>query len=153
MVMTLWLCVNLSGCQIQGMFASQPVVYETVAIAEVPDRSSEFAVEVEDRGWADRVVYYQKGGLAHHSLYLEDPYEGKGSNDGVFETWGKDDAAAATAGPVWFLVNVLFLPVELLKRLPWQEQESRSILAVEGPVYEFGSLPSGDIRDSGYPEN
>ena len=105
--MALCLCVNLSGCQTQCMSASKGVVYETAAVPEVANRSSELAVDVEGRGWAEGVVYYENGGLGHQSLYLVDPYERKGSNDGVFATWGKDDAAAAAAGPALFLVNVL----------------------------------------------
>ena len=149
----LLLVVGLGGCQIQSLSSSQTEVNETVVTGEVSDLSSEMDVEVAGRGWGEQVAYYQNGGLVHSTLYLEDLYEGQGSHDGVFATWGRDDAEAAVVGPFRFLVNVLLLPVELLKRHPWLKQESRSIMAVEGPVYEFGGLPSGKIRDSGDPGN
>ena len=148
--LSVWLLTaGLGGCA--GLVPSKPEVEKNAAALEAAHRSTDAVVEVEDRGWSEQIVYYQNGGIKHHSLYLEDPYENQGGHDGGFATWGKNDAWAMAGGPAQFLVNIVLLPMELVRRPPWQEQQSRSIMADEGPMYEFGSLPSGNIRESGYP--
>lgn len=103
----------------------------------------ETSINVSHRGWQERTAAYENVGLKHPALYLESPYESKGSNDGYFKTWDGDSTISFAASPVIFVGHVIALPVRLVQTPPWKMQVSRSDYPVAEPAHAVRTEPSG----------
>lgn len=108
----------------------------------VVDEPTEPSLSIPHRGWQERTAYYENVDVKHPALYLESPYEKKGSNDGYFKTWDRDSAISLVASPVIFVGNVIVWPVHLVLSPPWKMQTSRSVYPVQQPVSALPAEPS-----------
>jgi len=102
------------------------------------------SVEIEPRGWVEEEAYYVDGAVGHPRLYMRGVFEGRGSDDGRFNTWDWGSAASMVASPVIFGVDVVLTPVVAMVAWPWQTEYSRAgLAAVEEGVYELPAEGSG----------
>jgi hypothetical protein len=131
------------GCNRQNQTA-EPACSDEVATSESVTvcEEKEETINIPHRGWQERTVSYENIGLKHPALYLEGPYEKKGSNDGYFKTWDGDSAISLAASPVIFAGNVIIWPVRMFQRPPWEMQISRCDSPVAEPVHAFAAEPS-----------
>ena len=112
---------------------------EPITVAE----PTEPPLSIPHRGWQERTAAYENVGLKHPALYLEGPYENKGSNDGYFKTWDGDSAISLVASPVIFVGHVIALPVRMVQTPPWKTQVSRSDYPAAEPAHAVRTEPSG----------
>ena len=94
------------------------------------------------RPWPGRVLYYENTDVSHLALYMQDPFEYWGSNDGVYRTWCLDDAIVGLASPAIFVGNLITLPVTAAMAPPWQSQGSRSFYPPQEPEFHLPGRPS-----------
>ncbi|MBN1845642.1 MAG: hypothetical protein JW810_08170 [Sedimentisphaerales bacterium] len=133
----------LAGCNRQNQATVPAAGDEGAALESVTVlESAEPSAGVAPRDWPERTVSYAPVGLKHPALYLEGPYEKKGSNDGYFKTWDRDSAISLAASPVIFVGKVIAWPVRLVQTPPWKMQVSRSGYPVQQPVSALPAEPS-----------
>lgn len=70
------------------------------------------------RPWESRGAYFERGTVAHLPTYFEDPFEDKGSKNGVFETTWEDWLAVPYGHGRW-MVNYTFVIWSLLAEPAW----------------------------------
>ena len=109
--------------------------------------NNSFVPEIEQRNWPGQIAYYQNVEVKHLALYMQDPFERIGSNDGKFKIWDLDDLVVTFASPLIYVANIVTLPVAMASSPPWQYQTSRSIYPVESPKYALPGISSEMIRD------
>ena len=98
------------------------------------------------RGWGEMIRSYTNVAVEHEALYLEEPFEKQGSNDGYFRTWDGDSVLSLAASPAIFVGHVILLPAAMIAAPPWEAQTSRSIFPVVEPVYKLPGEASGMTR-------
>ena len=103
-----------------------------------------------ERGWGESRASYHSGEVEHLALYLEDPFEEGGSNDGYFQTWSLDDALAAVSGPGFFFGQTVCLGVAAVVAPPWQEVGSDGHMVVTEPAYALPATGSGVTSNERY---
>ena len=99
-----------------------------------------------DRGWGEMIRFYTNVAVEHEALYLEEPLEKQGSNDGYFRTWDGDSALSLAASPAIFVGNVILLPAAMIAAPPWERQISRGDFPVVEPTFALPGEPSGMTR-------
>ena len=121
----------------------------TPEIPAEPDLLAEHKIEFTDpvRDWPQRVAHFRNGAMEHESLYMQDPYEYYGGNDGQFKTGSLDDVWVTLASPSIFAWNFVTLPAAMIKPPPFQPQVSRSIYPLQQPVHALPTQASREITD------
>ena len=143
-------CFMLVGICLMGCANHQQQAQDFPTKSDFPpDFQTAIAINQSgsDRNWPERVVYFQNGTVVHESLYMQDPHEYYGSNDGQFKTGNMDDAWVTLASPGIFAWNFMKLPMTMIKTPPFQEQTSRSIYPVQQPVHALPTQTSRQISD------
>jgi hypothetical protein len=133
--------ISFTGCTSQQQ--------HTQDIPAEPDPLAEHDVAFTGpvRDWPQRVAHFRNGALEHESLYMQDPYEYYGGNDGQFKTGSRDDAWVTLASPGIFAWNFVTLPAAMIKAPPFRSQFSRSIYPVQQPVHALPTQTSREITD------
>jgi hypothetical protein len=120
--------------------AASPVVSQA---QESPIPVNQNMGNPDGRQWPEQTAHFQNIGVAHPSLYMQDIFEEKGSNDGKFNTWDWDSLFSAAGSPFIFAANVVKLPVDATISPPWKMQTDRAGYPLQSSVYELPAEPSG----------
>ena len=157
-LITLLLAAATVGCGNGWMSRTDPNA--AVVVVQEPIVSISLTPEVRDvrhggdvavqRGWDESSASYHSGDVEHLALYLQDPFERRGSNDGYFQTWCLDDVVAAFNGPTIFFGQTVGLPVAAVVAPPWQEACSDGNVAGTEPVYVLPAIGSGVTSNEDY---
>ena len=141
---SLLILLTVGGCTYQGKLRRTPST-----TGDLPSEASwpTWTADAKSRGWDERVVYYQNTEVRHRTLYFRDPYEHVGDNDAYVRTGTRNDLISTIGGPVWFAMNLLLLPHELYRAVPWSVDYSRSFFELQEPVHEVPVKPSLSVRD------
>jgi len=132
--------VLMTGCKSQN--ARQVAVPLDVQIAQV-EQPYGYEPLIADRGWDERILYYQNIATEHETLYLKGPYEQTGSDDGYFQTWDKDSAYSLAWSPVVAVGKTLILPISVVLTPPWEHQYYRSDFPLVEPTFYMPAEVAG----------
>jgi len=132
----------LGGCA--GINADRRLSAEAQAVTGATDGDAGLAAA--GRGWPPAQALYPSVELTHPTVYMSDPFERHGSDDGRFRTWCLDDVVSLAVSPAAFLGKIIALPVTAVSRPPWQMHHDRSTFAVEPAAFELPGAASGMTR-------
>ncbi len=104
--------VGLTGCS----NAINPFVDDSTRASEITTPSEQELREtvvpsaVRRRDWPETRIAAQSEGVTHWPLWMEDPFEDKGSDDDEFR-WTKEDYFALAYSPFRWLANIGMVPI------------------------------------------
>lgn len=143
----------IGGCQVlpqpftDGLAQRAPVTTPSVETA----RSAAGESAARDRGFAPSEVLYADGSVLHLPLYFEDPFEDKGSEDGMF-AWTAEDYLQWVYWDGRFILNAVAFPVSAIVTPPWTVMASdghlsRQLLFVDHDAQRWS--PAGIVDTQG----
>lgn len=131
-----------AGCQ----HAINPYNDELAGLSEVTTASVEGARSapsqptLQPRGHQPVIVEPQDGTVAHWPLWWEDPFEDKGSDDGLF-AWTYEDYFCFGYCPGRFLVNTMAFPISVERTRPFTVMCSDGKLSRQALGYDHDAIP------------
>ena len=142
------LAVMMGGCGSSSSLGEPEAEQAVVMDAEVAMVAEAEADEARvcGRGWPERSVGYHSGEVEHLALYLQDPFERWGSDDGRFQTWCFDDALAAAGGPAMFVGRTAAIGIEAAVSPPWQVVADHGTVPPTEPAHALPAEGSAMTR-------
>ena len=147
LVVMVLLLVLVAGCKSHDLKQESVPLDVQISTAEHP---YSYEPQVADRGWDERVLYYQNIAAEHKTLYLKGPYEQTGSNDGYFSLWDKDSAYSVAWSPVVAVGKTLVLPISMFLTPPWKHHYNRSDFPLVEPTFympaEVAGMAANEVK-------
>ncbi len=78
-----------------------------------------------------RIVYFNDSPVKHYTLYMNRSCDNKqgemraDSERQQLHTWRQDDAICLLTGPLYFIGDIVAMPVSMIRDAPWHYQESK----------------------------